>query len=168
MLFTFVVIAFVLLLMNKSIPLKEQFLLESIYFGELNNGFVKVILFVSPIDCYSCSEFVLSKQFYNDLMSLAKEKEKKLKLYYVVYGGFTEETKKKYMSKSSKNSEIIFEQKYNVKSTLKKVFKTDKTPLMAILDHDNQIIHWQGFPPDEITVFRELRINLLRKLGGIL
>lgn len=162
------VISLFLVQIIKGNAIDKQHIIANCFYGELNSELYSVIIFVSPMDCYSCSEYVLSEQFHTDLIRLGNEKGKKTKLYYVIYGGFSDETKNKYMSKSSKNAKLILKQKCDVKLMLKKSFKTGKTPLMMVVDNANRIIHWQGFIPDEVTVFRELRTDLLNKLGEVL
>lgn len=125
--------------------------------------------FVTPLDCESCSKYILQKEFIERLKDILQSKEESITINYIVSGDYTEDEKTDYIANIIDSIDNYYIDDNNkVKRFLLENFRTPRTPFLLISDNFGMIRYWQHFKPDNRIYSKEMYLRLLVILNMIL
>lgn len=123
---------------------------------------------ISPLDCPSCSQYFISRDFINHLKKIGIEKGLSVCVSYVLTGDYSEKEKLAFISEIQNEINVYIDKTNMTKTFLLKKFNTIRTPFLIILTSKGEIKFYKNFEPDERYGYRDVDTNLYHLLEEIL
>jgi len=132
------------------------------------NSDLNIIIFVTPLDCRSCTEQLLTKEFLNEIKAVISRKKRSVSISYVVSGDYAINEKNAYLAAIQGQAPIYIDKTNKVKEYLNNALETIRTPLILIISEKGTTKYWQTFEPDPRYAYERVYQDLIMRLEMIL
>jgi len=128
------------------------------------NSRYNLFFIITPVDC-QCLDYIITKDFLENIKSICKDKNKNISISYIVSGDFKMNELKEYIFPIKDDINYYIDKNNKAKAFIFRNFKTYRTPLVLILDDNGTIKYWQIFSSDVNS--NEIFYNFFKLLEAI-